>query len=142
MNLVEALKLNLKEVKVILIGNPEETNFMDSDNKPYYSVKLKNPAICRCSVDAEIEAHEVDEIYIRQDALTADGWEFVNGKDATDGYFMPKWVLDFSIGQKLPIYQETSIKQWLKGSRENKRVTNRDDINGGIRAKMAAKAGK
>lgn len=142
MNLVEALKLDINEVKVILMGNPEETNFMDSDDKPYYVAKLKAPVMVRCSVDPTVDAQEVDEVYIRKDAISMEGWEFVNGKDATEGYFMPKWTVDFSIGQKLPIYQETSIKKWLKSSRDEKSKSRSASINEGIRAKIAAKATK
>jgi hypothetical protein len=142
MILTKMLGLDLKEVKVVLMGIPEETAHLDSDDQPYFKVGLKDPIKVLCSMDAAIEPEEVDEIYIRKSALDLDGWEFVNGKDATEGYFMPKWVVDFSKGQQIPIYQETTIKKWTKENRSVRADSRRDLINDGIRQRMAKRAAK
>lgn len=142
MKLTEVLGLDLKTVKVVLIGIPEQTAHLDSDDQPYYKVGLKDPITVLCSMDPLIEPEIVDEVYIRKSALDLEGWEFVNGKDATEGYTMPKWIVDFSKGQQIPIYQETTIKNWTKANRTVRNDAKRDNINSGIKERMAKRAVK
>ena len=140
MNLATLLGVKVDATQVILVGVPEETIYMDSDDQPYYVAKLKNPVTVRCSIDPEILPHEADEVFIRKSAITQEGWVFVDEKKPAEGFFMPNWVVDFSKGQNLPLYQETSIKKWTKTTRGERRDTTREKINTGIREKLAAKA--
>jgi len=137
MNLAALLGLKIEAVKVILVGTPEVTNIVDSEDKPYYVAKLKSPIMVRCSTDPQIEAQEIDEIYLRESAITADGWTpIVEGKPE-EGYTMPDWVADFSKGQGIAIYQATSIKTWTKTTRGDRRAEERNRINDSIRKRMA-----
>lgn len=134
--LTQVLGLQLGNLDIILVGVPQITNIMDSDDKPYYVAKTKSPIMVRCSVDPDIEAQEVEELYLRESAVASEDWVFVDEKKPEEGYFMKDWVADFSKGQKIPIYQETSIKKWAQGNRSTKKLTDRDAINASIREKM------
>lgn len=112
---------------------------MDSEEQPYYVVKLKTPISVRCSVDAEILPYETDEVYLRKSALESDSWTPVDPEHPEDGFYMPNWVVDFSKGQQIAIYQETSIKKWAQLNRGDRRIQNRDRINDSIREKIANK---
>lgn len=136
------LGITIATVDVILVGNPEVTTFMTSEDEPYYAVKLKAPVTVRCSVDPLVEAFETDEVFVRESALNAEGWEFVDAKNPEEGYFMKNWVVDFSKGQQLAVYQSESIKKWAKGNRGIRTTENREKINTGIRAQMEARRAK
>jgi hypothetical protein len=137
MNLAKLLNLNIDEVKVILIGDPTETNILDSNDEPYFVAKLKSPLMVRCSTDPAIEAQEIDEIYLRKSAVLAEGWTMVDEKKPEEGYFMPNWVADFSKTQMISIYQAESIKKWAVKSRDGRRTADRERINASIRESMA-----
>lgn len=139
MNIATLLGLNTNETQVILIGVPEITNILDSDEQPYYAAKLKNPITVRCSVDPEIIPYETEEVYIRKAALDSEDWIMVNEKDPADGYYMKNWVVDFSKGQQIAIYQSESIKKWARGNREGNREITRRKINDALRQKIADK---
>lgn len=141
MNIAKALNLNLEDNKAILIGTPELTNFVTSEDEPYYAVKLKNTITVRCSIDKEILPQEIDEVFVRKSALESDDWKFVDENKHDEGFYMPNWVVDFSKGQQLALYQETTIAKWTKLSRGDRRSSNRDEINNRIREKMATKKG-
>jgi len=142
MNLAKVLGLNLEGVKIVLVGVPELTNLLDSDEQPYYAAQLKDPITVRCSVDPEILPYEASEVYVRKAALDAEGWELVDANKPEEGFFRPGWVVDFSKGQQIAIYQSESIKKWSRGNRGEQRIRNREVINSGIREKIAAKANK
>lgn len=124
------------DVTIILVGNFEPTNIADSNNQPYYSVKLKTPVTVRCSTDNQIIPFETDEVFVRKADVFADGWDTVNGKDEKDGFFMKNWVVDFSKGQQLAIYQSETIKSWAKDNRKDKRTKGREAINTALRLKI------
>lgn len=138
MNLASILKLNLDERKVIIIS-AEETNIVDSDEQPYFLCKLKNPIKVFCSVEPDIEAFESDEVYVRKSAINSEGWSLVDEKKPEEGSYRDGWVVDFSVGQRIPIYQETTIKRWTKENRGVRRTTRNTNINTGILAKVKAK---
>ena len=121
-----------KSANIILVGKPEVTNFETSDGEPYYVAKLKSPVMVRCSVDKGIEAFETDEVYIRESALNAEGWTFVDPNKHEEGFYMPDWKVDFSKGQELVLYQETTIAKWTKGERANRGDERRTGINARI----------
>jgi hypothetical protein len=129
-------------IEITLIGEPEVTNIMTSDDEPYYLAKLLKPITVRCSVDPNIEAFETDEVYIRESAINEEGWTPRDEKDPSKGYFMPNWVVDFSKGQQLAVYQSETIKKWAKGNRSVRNAENTTKINEGIRAKIAARLKK
>jgi hypothetical protein len=139
MNLTKLLNLKIEDVKVILVGTPEETNILDSNDQPYLVAKLKNPVVVRCSVDVNILPQEVTEVYFRKSALDIDGWVAVDEAKPEDGFYLPKWVVDFSVGQQIPIYQETSIKAWTKTTRGNQRNEKTLRINQSILDKIKGK---
>lgn len=117
---------------------------MDSDEKPYYLAKLKNPIRVGCSVDPNIERFETDEVYVREEAVNSEGWSFVTEGKPEDGFFREGWVVDFSKGQEIPIYQETTIKKWTKENRGTRGLERTTKINASILAKFKSKqeAGK
>lgn len=134
-------KFNLQTL-VVLVGLPELTTKKSSTGEFYYRCQLLNPVIVSCSVEKKILAHEVDEVYIRESAVRQDGWEFVDEKDPSKGYYMPKWVVDFSKNQMIPLYQETTILEWRRG---NNIVTGEERVasaNDAIRADMEARKKK
>lgn len=139
MNLASILKLNLDERKVVIIS-VEETNIVDSDEQPYYLAKLKEPVKVFCSVEPDIEAVEHDEVYVRKAAILEEGWSFTDEKKPEEGFWREGWVVDFSVGQRIPIYQATTIKKWTKENRGVRRISRNTDINAGLLAKVKAKA--
>lgn len=142
MSLAKLLNLNLGVKNVILVGVPEITNILDSDGKPYYAAKLKDAVIVRCSVDPEIVPFEAEEVYLREDALNLEGWKLIDPAKPEEGFFMEGWVVDFSKGQQIPLYQAESIRKWAKESRGDRRAQQRDEINNKIRERIAARAAK
>lgn len=139
MNLAKILNLNVEETVIVLVGTPEVTNLVTSDDEPYYAIKLKTPLTVRCSIDPDVLPFEADEVYVRKSAITSDGWKFIDEKKPEEGFYMPNWVVDFSKGQQIPVYQETSIKKWSKNNRGDRRERNREEINARIREKIASK---
>lgn len=139
MNLATLLGLNLAEVTVILVGKPEETNILDSNDEPYYVAKLKSPVKVRCSVDPLIDALETDEVYVRKADILAEGWKFVTEGKPEEGFFREGWVADFSKSHQVALYQSESIRKWSRTTRSDRRDQDRAKINAGIREKMAAK---
>jgi len=142
--LAELLGLDIAKVLAILVGAGEPTNFTSSTGEPYFLFKLKSPIMVGCSMDPEIQRFETDEVYVRQGALTDPELVkimkvAVEGKPL-EGFWFDKWVVDFSLGQKIPIYQETTIRQWTKDNRSVRKVQRTTDVNAGIRAKIKAKA--
>lgn len=144
MNLAQLLKIDIANATtVILVGNPEVTTIMSSEkNEPYYLCKLLKPITVRCSSDNKIEPYETDEVYIRESDISKDGWKFVDETKPELGFFMPEWVADFSKSQQIPIYQSETIREWSKGSREQKQIERRNSINAFIREKAAARGNK
>lgn len=125
---------------IVFVGKPEPSGKMTSDGDEYYTWKLKNPITVRCSVDSAIEPQEVEELYIRKTDLDKDVWvTLVEGKPE-DGIIVPNWRADFSKGQEIPIFQETTIAQWTKANRGNRREQARQGINERIKARQANKA--
>lgn len=135
MKLTEAFKIE-KGADIILVGKPEVTNFETRDGEPYYVAKLKTPVMVHCSVDKGIEPFEADEVYIRESAIEQD-WSFVNKDKPEEGYFMPGWKVDFSKGQELVLYQETTIAKWTKTDRANRGDERRSGINARIKERLA-----
>lgn len=112
--------------KQVGISNPiaildfEETQIQDREGELYYSAKLKDPVTVRCSTDNTIPSFQTSEIFVRASALELDSWELVDSNDPKSGLHIKGWVVDFSKGQQIPIYQETTIRQWAKGERKIK----------------------
>lgn len=139
MKLTDAFKIE-KGADIILVGKPEVTNHETRDGEPYYVAKLKTPVMVHCSVDKGIEPFETDEVYIRESAIEQD-WKFVDEKKPEKGYFMPGWKVDFSKGQELVLYQETTIAKWTKTDRTSRSDERRTGINARIKERIA-KRGK
>lgn len=127
---------------IVILGEPIETNVLDSDGKPYYSCKLKNPIIARCSIDKEIEPVETDEVFIRSTAVDTVEATLVNPEKPEEGWFIKNWVVDFSKGQEIVLYQETTIAKWARENRGARKTTRNSDINQRIKAKMAERGKK
>jgi hypothetical protein len=125
---------------IVFMGELVMTDILSSEGEPYYVGKLKTPVMVGCSVDKDIERHEVDELYIRESDVQSDKWEMVNKKDTSEGYFIPKFVADFSKGQEIEIYQSETIRQWSRGSKKQRGLERTADANLGIREKMAKRA--
>lgn len=139
MNLANLLKIELGQQEVILVGAPEITQIMDSDEQPYYVAKLKVPVTVRCSTDPAIDSFEADEVYIRESDLKKEGWVALDEKKPEDGFHQPGWVVDFSKGQGIAIYQSESIRKWSKGNRNVRRDSQRTELNAKIKAMVEAR---
>jgi len=116
-NLAEVLGINLQAQKVILVGKPELTGIMSESGdvpEPYYVFQLKEPVQVRCSTHREIPVHETSEVYVRESALASEKWQYVDPKKPEKGFFMEGWVTDFSVNQKIDLYQETTIREWRR----------------------------
>lgn len=143
MNLAQVLKIEIGSgAKVILVGIPEVTTTLDSNDKPYYVAKLATPIIVRCSMDPNILPFEADEIYVREEAINSDDWVFVDETKPELGFYKPNWIVDFSQSQEIPIYQSESIKKWASGNREARNLERKTNINAGIKARIEARKGK
>lgn len=135
--------LNIEAVKnIILVGTPEMSNFVTSDEEAYFVCKTKKPVMVTCSVDSLIEPHEVDEVYIRQSALDLDGWKWVDETKPEEGFYMEGWKVDFSKSQQLAVYQETTIAKYFRDQRGAKNDERRTGINKRIQDAKAKRAGK
>jgi hypothetical protein len=139
MKLTEALGIKTGSRNVILVGKPQITAFMTSENEPYYVVRTKEKIMVYCSVDKDIEPFETDEVFVRESSIGLDSWEFVNKDKPEEGYFMPNWVVDFSKGQELAILQDTTIASWSKAGRKERIAANRVTINERIKARQLAR---
>lgn len=128
---------------VHFVGQPEPTSFISTSggkDEPYFLWRLKEPVTVLCSMDGDIQPQEVDELYVRQSLLDHEGWE----KDK-DGLFIPNFVTDFSLNQKICIYQAETIRAFVKNARKDRKPERASLINSGIIEKMKArrdKAGK
>lgn len=130
MKLSTLFSKSLLNQKAILVGEPEETIYMDSENKPYLRFALKNPITVRCSVDTDIEAFPTDEVFVRASALDLE-WTPVNPENLEEGFYMEGWLVDFSKGQGLPLYQETTIKKWSQENRKGRNSERNEALKGG-----------
>ena len=118
---------------IALVGQPEVTSFMDSDNKPYYRIGLVKPVMVHCSVDSLIDPIEADAVFMRERDLDQDFTLVTEGKPE-EGYYIPNWVVDFSKGQELCLYQETTIRKWVRDNRGDRDDKKRTSINEKFRA--------
>lgn len=127
----------LKTVIVAFIGELLETSLTTSEGEPYYLGKLLNPITVRCSSDKDILPIETDELYIRQRDVESDEWIFIDEKDPSKGYYIKGYKTDFSKGQQICIYQDTTIAEWSKGNRQARGLERRSNINDAIKKRMA-----
>lgn len=141
MKLTQLLGVDTLATAIILVGKPEITNILDSEEKPYWVVQLKDEITVRCSVDKDIEPFQTKEVYVRQEAIESEDWQFVDETKPEQGFFMKDWKVDFSKGQEIPIYQSTTIAKWAKDNRSSRVADRRTGINARIRERMERKAG-
>lgn len=121
-------------VAVRFVGKPEPTSFVSTSggkDEPYYVWRLNKPVTVLCSLDSDVLPQEVDELYVRQSLLEHEGWEKDN-----DGYFIPGFVTDFSLNQKICIYQAETIRAFVKDNRAARKGERNSALNSGIVAKM------
>jgi len=114
MKLTEILKMDVNDNRPIIVGTPVITNFEDSDGKPYYEATLKNPIKVTCSTEPSLGSFDTEVVYIREAALSEDGWKMVEEGNPEAGFYREGWVADFSVGQELVLYQESTIKKWSR----------------------------
>jgi len=139
MKLTEILKMDVNDNRPIIVGTPVITNFEDSDGKPYYEATLLKPIRVTCSTDPSLGSFSAEVVYIREAALSEDGWKLVEEGNPEAGFYREGWVVDFSTGQELPLYQAETIKKW---SRE-KSKTNKTDRSSALAEKIrSGKIGK
>lgn len=127
-----------------VVGQPVETNILDSDGKPYYSCKLKNPIVARCSYDKDIDPVEVDEVYMREKDVDDDlvVQEFVNGKDDTDGWFIKGFLYDFIKSHEIVVYQDKTVAKWAQEKRSSRKEESNANINKRIAENKLKRASK
>lgn len=141
-NLMKLSQLGLvKTTLIAFIGELLETNILSSEGEPYFLGKLVEPITVRCSTDKEILPIEgVEELYVRKRDVDSDAWVYVDEKDPKKGYFIPNYKSDFSKGQEICLYQETTILEWTRGNRSDNSKRRTSSLNDKIRANRAAKA--
>lgn len=123
---------------VVIVGQPVETTFMDSNGQPYYACQLKNPVLVRCSVDKEVTPYETSEVFMRSVDLDDEKFapKLVDETKPEEGWFVPTWVVDFSKGQEMALYQSETIAAWAKANRGARKIQRTSDINAKIAAKL------
>lgn len=130
--LAEKLKLKIGNAKIVFIGVPELSGVASSDGEPYFECFLKEPVKVRCSTSPTLPVLETDKLYIRESALASDKWEYVDPKKPELGFWMEGWVADFSVNQKIPIYQETTILKYVRANNNLKRDERNKEVKGSI----------
>lgn len=115
--LAEKLKMKLGPTVIRFVGVPEPSGVLSSEGEPYYICQLESPITVRCSTEPSIPPLETDVLYVRESAINSDQWKYVDEKKAEKGFWMDGWVADFSINQKIAIYQATSILAYVKTQR-------------------------
>lgn len=120
-SLAELLKLDVAPETIVFVGMPELSGIASSKGEPYYKVMLKDPITVRCTTDPKLPALPTDFLYIRQSALVSTDWKYSDPKKPELGFWMEGWVADFSVNQRIPIYQATSIREYIKLERETKK---------------------
>lgn len=140
MLLTDLLGIELKSKDIVLVGKPEESGILSSDGEPYFIFQLKTPVTVRCSVDKTIEPFQTGEVYVRESAVKSDKWLLVDPKKPKEGFYMKDWKVDFSKGQEVVLYQETTIQKWARSNRGSRRTENAISINERIKARQAERA--
>lgn len=131
------------QAKIVFVGKLEkDLAIVSAEGIPYYKGMLKDPIMVGCSIDKEIEQHEADFLYIREEDALGDKWVFVNGKDATDGFYIPDFVADFSKGHEADLYQSTTIRQWTRDTRTLRGKERTATINDGLHKRMQERRAK
>jgi hypothetical protein len=134
MKLTQILGMDANDNRAILVGTPVITNFEDSEGKPYYEATLLKPIKVTCSTEPSLGSFETEVVYIREAALNEEGWKLVEEGKPEAGFYREGWVVDFSTGQELPLYQERTIKKWFR----EKSKGDRADRNSKLTAKIKA----
>jgi hypothetical protein len=135
MNLAQVLNLDLKAVPVVILS-VEKSSYVDSDGQPYYECKLRDLVLVGCSMDPALDRFQTDVIYVRERDLNSEGWQLVEEGKPESGFTREGWVVDFSQGQAIPIFQAESIREWSKGERKNRKNARRDSLNQKIRGSL------
>lgn len=130
--LAEKLKLKLGNSKIVFIGVPEATGVVSSDGETYFECFLKEPVKVRCSTSPNMPVLETDKLMIRESALASDKWQYEDEKKPEKGFWMEGWVADFSVNQKIAIYQETTILKYVRANRGLKRDERDEAAKGSI----------
>lgn len=138
MKLTDAFKIDTAE-EIILVGTPEITNILTSDEEPYYMCSLSKARKITCSVDPNITPFEDDIVHVRASALAEEGWEFVDPKKPALGFYRKGWKIDYSKNQQIAVYQATTISKWARDNRGERTETRRRSINDAIKAKYGSK---
>lgn len=117
-----AVKGGNSEVRILSF---EPSAIEDRDGTLYYECKLVKPIEVGCSTNPEVGKLEVDVVYMRK-AIVDKGLvdETVFDGDEKDGYFIKDWVTDISKAHSVALYQETTIKSWVKGQRSERKDKN------------------
>lgn len=144
--LAEKLKLKIGNTKIVFIGVPEATGVVSSEGEVYYECFLKEPVKVRCSTSPKMPVFETDKLMIRESALGSDQWQYTDPKKPELGFWMENWVADFSVNQKIAIYQETTILKYVRINnglkRDERDEEAKSSIMGMIEAFKARKEGK
>lgn len=111
------LKMNIAGTKIIFTGVPVLSGFVTSKGEPYYELTTKDAVMVRCSTHPALGTFETNKLFVRESDLNSDQWRYEDAKKPELGFWMENWVADFSVNQKIPLYQATSIRQYIKGER-------------------------
>lgn len=152
------MKLNqlgvVLQASLIAFGQDfKPSGIFDSNEEEYYVGKLLEPIQVRCSTMKEMEAIEVDELYVRKEHALGEGWEPINkeefeklqaaGKasEYKGGFHIPGWKADFSKNQMVAIYQPETIAAWARGKRKESKEEGNKSFLDKIKERRAQAAG-
>jgi len=131
-----------KQQQVVFIGKLEDSGIVDREGEPYFVGRLAETLSIRCSTDAEIGAIEIDELFIRKEIAEGDKWTLVDENDPTKGFTIVGYKADWSTGQEVGLFQETTIAAWIKGNRTDQRAEKRSTMMANIEKRRSERLKK
>lgn len=123
------LREKVQSVRILIdVDSIQESALVNRDSIPYYSAKLLEPVMVKCSTLPEEKPIEMDEVHFLEDLLDKD-WQV---DEATGGAFLlndagKPFVVDFSTTHKVALYQDGYISSWIRSQREERRDIRKAD---------------
>lgn len=135
--LAQKLKLKLGAANIVFVGQPVPSGITSSEGELYYICKLKEPIDVRCTVNPGLPALPVDELYVRESAFNEE-WNYADDKKPELGFWKEGWVADFSVNQRIPIYQATTILAYTRTQRGLKKEDRNKALTADIQKQIEA----
>jgi len=117
------LGITIAKVAIRFKGQPSPTGVKNRDEQEYYEWELSEPISIRCSTMPEMEAVEVDKLWLSETTIEDGDWS----KD-DKGLFIEGYVADFSKNHLVGLYLDKPISKWARDKRKDDRATRNGDI--------------